>query len=139
MTISETQARGNLRALLDDFDRLTADERKTMSEASVVRQFVDRLLEEVLGWPIKDPARYKYEMNTQVGRPDLTLFPEKGGVIFIEAKRFGVIRELEQARRTIEGVITPARWRCPAWRLTAPRRNSRPSTTLSPTAVPGRS
>jgi predicted type IV restriction endonuclease len=70
-----------------------------MSEASVVRQFIDRLLEEVLGWPIKDPRRYKYEMHTQAGRPDLTLFPENGVVVFVEAKKFGVIKELEQAHR----------------------------------------
>src|SRR5450432_401356 len=104
---SELQARRNLEALIADFNRLTADERRQMSEASVVRQFVDRLLEEVLGWPIKDPARYKYELHTQVGRPDLTLIPESGGTIFVEAKRFGVIRELEQAKKTLTGVIKP--------------------------------
>ncbi|MEZ4671279.1 MAG: DUF559 domain-containing protein [Anaerolineae bacterium] len=113
MPITETQARENLKRLLDDFDKLTPDERKTMSEASVVRQFVDRLLEEVLDWPIKDPQRYKYEMNTQAGRPDLTLFPESGGVIFIEAKKLGVIKELEQSRHTIQGVITPGQMALP--------------------------
>jgi predicted type IV restriction endonuclease len=107
MAVNETRARENLKRLLSDFDKLTADERKTMSEASVVRQFIDRLLRDVLGWPIEDPQRYKYEMATRAGRPDLTLFPEKGGVIFVEAKRFGVIKELEQSRYTIQGVITP--------------------------------
>jgi len=84
-----------------------------MSETNVVRQFIVRLLEEVLGWPIKDPARYKYELVTQVGRPDLTLFPESGGTIFIEAKRFGIIKELEQARKTVRGVITPGQLSLP--------------------------
>ncbi|MBC8171755.1 MAG: hypothetical protein H7X77_08780, partial [Anaerolineae bacterium] len=106
-------ARQKLKALLDDFDKLTPDARKTMSEASVVRQFIDRLLEEVLGWPIKDPARYKYEMHTQAGRPDLTLLPESGGMIFVEAKKFGVIKELEQARFTAQGVITPGQMALP--------------------------
>ncbi|MCX9079525.1 MAG: N-6 DNA methylase, partial [Candidatus Methanoperedens sp.] len=113
MPISEAAARAALQQLLDDFYALSDDDRRRMSEASVVRQFVDRLLEEVLGWPIKDPARYKYEMNTQAGRPDLTLLPEKGGVIFIEAKRFGVIKELEQARFTEMGVITPTQMSLP--------------------------
>jgi len=113
MPISEPRARQALQTLLADFQRLTPDERRQMSEASVVRQFVDRLLEEVLGWPIKDPARYKYELTTQVGRPDLTLIPARGGTIFIEAKRFGVIKELEQARYTIAGTITPGQMALP--------------------------
>ena len=113
MLVTETQAREKLKSLLDDFNKLSAEDRKTMSEASVVRQFVDRLLEEVLGWPIKDPQRYKYEMHTQAGRPDLTLFPEKGGVIFVEAKRFGIIKQLEEARYTVSGVITPGQMALP--------------------------
>jgi len=53
MPISETHARQALQTILQTFERLTPDERKQMSEASVIRQFLDRLLEEVLGWPIK--------------------------------------------------------------------------------------
>ena len=45
MPINQTQARDNLKLLLDDFHQLNDDSRKTMSEASVVRQFIDRLLE----------------------------------------------------------------------------------------------
>jgi hypothetical protein len=137
MPITESQARDNLKALLTEFGKLSAEERKTMSEASVVRQFVDRLLEEVLGWPIKDPQRYKYEMHTQAGRPDLTLFPEKGGVIFVEAKRFGIIKQLEEARYTISGVITPGRWHYRVWRLTGRRKNNKPSITRLPMAAHG--
>lgn len=111
--ISETQARQALQTLVQSYDHLPPDERRQMSEASVVRQFIDRLLEEVLGWPIKDPLRYKYELNTQAGRPDLTLFPEKGGTIFVEAKRFGVIKELKEARNTLAGTITPGQLALP--------------------------
>src|SRR5438270_131982 len=107
MPIQETQARQALQNILKDYNQLTAETRRQMSEASVVRQFIDRLFEEVLSWPIKDPERYKYELSTQVGRPDLTLIPENGGTIFIEAKRFGGIKELEQVRYTIEGTIRP--------------------------------
>ncbi len=113
MPISETAARKALQTLLEDYHKLTETDRKNMSEASVVRQFIDRLLEEVLGWPIKDPARYKYELHTQAGRPDLTLFPENGGTVFVEAKRFGIIKELEQARYTIAGTIQPGQLALP--------------------------
>jgi hypothetical protein len=101
MPLTEAEARQKLRALLDDFHKLTPTQREEMTEASVVRQFIDRLLEEVLGWPIKDPQRYQYELHTQVGRPDLTLFPESGGVIFIEAKRFGVIKDLYKPSKSL--------------------------------------
>jgi Eco57I restriction-modification methylase/N-6 DNA Methylase len=110
---TEAQARHNLEALIADYDRLPPDDRRQMSEASVVRQFIDRLLDEVLGWPIKDPARYKYELHTQAGRPDLTLFPENSGTIFVEAKKFGIIKELEQARKTVAGTITPGQLALP--------------------------
>ena len=113
MAFEETRARQVLEALVADYRALSPDARIQMSEASVVRQFVDRLLEEVLGWPIKDPKRYKYELFTQVGRPDLTLIPEIGGTIFVEAKRFGVIKELKQARMTLAGTVTPGQMALP--------------------------
>ncbi|HEX3053044.1 MAG TPA: N-6 DNA methylase [Aggregatilineaceae bacterium] len=113
MSVSENEARYALQKLLDDYNRLSADDRAQMTEASVVRQFIDRLLRDVLGWPIEDPQRYKYELATQAGRPDITLIPEAGGTIFVEAKRFGVIKELAEARRTIAGVITPGQMALP--------------------------
>jgi hypothetical protein len=45
----EQQARQRLKSLVDKFNALTDDERKQMSEASVVRQFIDILLRDVLG------------------------------------------------------------------------------------------
>ncbi len=113
MPVTENDARQALQRLLEDFNRLSADDRAHMTEASVVRQFIDRLLRDVLGWPIEDPQRYKYELATQAGRPDITLIPEAGGTIFVEAKRFGVIKELAEARRTIAGVITPGQMALP--------------------------
>ncbi|MBU0703629.1 MAG: N-6 DNA methylase, partial [Chloroflexi bacterium] len=44
---------------------------------------------------------------THAGRPDMVLTPERGGVIFVEAKRFGIIKELAQARKIIDWVVTP--------------------------------
>ncbi len=113
MRLTEEAAKRALQDLLRDYDQLQPEDRRQMSEASVVRQFIDRLLRDVLGWPIEDPARYKYELVTQVGRPDITLIPEAGGMIFIEAKRFGALKELVEARRTVRGVITPGQLSLP--------------------------
>lgn len=113
MTINEQTARKNLDGLIKKYAALSADERKIMSEASVVRQFIDILLRDVLGWPIEDPNRYRYEQVTQAGRPDMMLTPEAGGTIFVEAKRFGLIKELEESRKTIRGIVTPGQLSLP--------------------------
>lgn len=110
---TEKKARQALQTLLGDFRAVAPEDRALMTEASVVRQFIDRLLRDVLGWPIEDPARYVYELNTKAGRPDITLIPESGGTIFLEAKRFGIIEELKEARKTIQGVITPGQMALP--------------------------
>lgn len=83
-----------LENLLADYHRLTDTDRASMTEASVARQFIDRLWREVLGWPIDDSQRYFYEYQTEAGRPDMVFMPARGGDIYIEAKRFGVIAEL---------------------------------------------
>ena len=106
MPPTQPQARAAIADLIEKYRKLDDAARKTISEAGVVHQFVGPLLT-ALGWPIDDPARYKYELHTEVGRPDMTLIPEQGGVVFVEAKRFGVIRELAQVRNTLEGVVTP--------------------------------
>ena len=108
MTLSEkqTQARQKIKALIQQYKEMDDDARKTISESSVVHQFLDPLFE-ALGWPINDPNRYKYELSTEAGRPDMTLIPESGGTIFVEAKRFGIIKELAQAKKTLARTITP--------------------------------
>lgn len=106
-------ARQRLQDLVQKYESLSDEDRRQMTEASVVRQFVDILFRDVLDWPIQDPARYIYELHTQVGRPDLTLIPERGGTIFLEAKRFGVIKQLQQARKTLSGTITPGQLALP--------------------------
>lgn len=111
-TFLQEQAQATIRRLIGQYRGLSEAERRMVTEASVVRQFIDPLLE-ALGWPIHDPARYKYELVTQAGRPDMTLLPEQGGVIFVEAKRFGAIQELAQARKTISGIVTPGQLALP--------------------------
>ncbi|MCG3208586.1 MAG: hypothetical protein FOGNACKC_02197 [Anaerolineae bacterium] len=112
MPPTQARARAAIQDLIAKYTALTDDGRKTTSESGVVHQFIDPLLR-ALGWPVDDPARYKYELATQAGRPDMTLFPERGGLIFVEAKRFGKIQELEQARKTITGIVTPGQLALP--------------------------
>lgn len=114
MPISQTQAqaRAEIAQLIDKYRAMSAQDKKLITEAGVVHQFIDPLLA-ALGWPIDDPARYKYELHTQAGRPDMTLLPESGGTIFVEAKRFGLITQLAQARQTIAGIVTPGQLALP--------------------------
>ncbi|MBZ0315568.1 MAG: N-6 DNA methylase, partial [Anaerolineae bacterium] len=93
MNPTQTAARHALESLIQKYRAMSADDRLQMSEASVVRQFIDLLLRDVLLWPIEDTQRYKYELVTEAGRPDITLIPPSGGTVFIEAKKFGVIKE----------------------------------------------
>ena len=112
MIPDQSTARHQIETLIQRFNALDAGERKMMTEASVVRQFVDPLLK-ALGWPIEDPKRYKYELYTEACRPDITLLPEGGAPLFVEAKRFGLISELKEARRTITGIVTPGQLALP--------------------------
>jgi hypothetical protein len=112
MPISQNEARVRIGQLIDKYRGMSAQEKKLITESGVVHQFIDPLLA-ALGWPIDDPARYKYELHTQAGRPDMTLLPESGGTIFVEAKRFGLITQLAQARQTIAGIVTPGQLALP--------------------------
>ena len=112
MPPQQQQAQRTLRDLIAKYRKLSDAERKTLSEANVVAQFIQPLLN-ALGWPTGDPARFKYELHTHGGRPDITLFPDAGGTMFVEAKRFGVVQELAEARKTLAGTITPGQLALP--------------------------
>ena len=112
MSPQQQQAQRTLRDLIAKYRKLSDSERKTLSEANVVAQFIQPLLN-ALGWPTGDPARFKYELHTHGGRPDMTLFPDEGGTLFVEAKRFGVVQELAEARKTLAGTITPGQLALP--------------------------
>ncbi len=103
---TEHQARQQIKRLVDQYHRMTEDKRAGITEAGVVNQFLAPFFA-ALGWPVTDPDRYKYELHTYAGRPDVTLIPEKGDPLFVEAKRFGLIKQLETARRTLSGIVTP--------------------------------
>ena len=112
MPPQQQQAQRTLRDLIAKYRKLSDTERKTLSEANVVAQFIQPLLD-ALGWPTGDPARFKYELHTHGGRPDITLLPDAGGTLFVEAKRFGVVQELAEARKTLAGTITPGQLALP--------------------------
>ena len=112
--MQEKQAREALKTLLDKYYDLDKEARQQTTEANVVRQFIDPLFSQVLGWPIHEPERYKYELSTQVGRPDITLIPEgKAGIVFVEAKRFNAIDDLPESANTLVSVLKPEQMALP--------------------------
>ncbi len=112
MTITKQQAKKEIEALISKYHALTPDEKKEITEASVVRQFIDPLLA-ALGWPIGEPAHYSYEHHTIAGRPDMMLTLDNGLRIFVEAKRFGKIKRLDVFRNTLSGIVTPGQMALP--------------------------
>lgn len=110
--MTRARARSRIEQLVKDYHALSPEKRSEMSEADVVQHFVTPLLD-ALGWPVHDPNRFLKELSTVVGKPDITLVPERGGTIFVEAKRFHKIKELQEARKTIAGTITPGQLALP--------------------------
>jgi hypothetical protein len=112
LTTTQRQARNQIDGLVKKYQAMPKPDRQAINEAGVVHQFLDPLFA-ALGWPIGDPQHYKYELHTYGGRPDMTLIPETGGTLYVEAKRFGAIKDLQQARRTMAGTITPGQLALP--------------------------
>lgn len=110
--ISRQQARQQIEHLIQQYKAIPEAERPNLTEANVLHQFIDPLLQ-ALGWPIKDPSRCKYELSTQVGRPDVVLLPEAGGNVYVEAKRFGIIEKLAQSKNKLEGIVMPGQLSLP--------------------------
>ena len=94
MSLTEQQARQNLKSLLDEYYGLSPENKNAASESSVL-VFIDRLFRDVLGWPTNDITRYEREKSMpNRKRVDRILNLDNGDKIFIEAKRFGIIDEL---------------------------------------------
>ena len=94
MPLTEEQARQNLKALLDEYYKLSQENRNAASESGVL-VFIDRLFGDALGWPTNDITRYEREKSmANRKRVDRILNLDNGDKIFIEAKRFGIIDEL---------------------------------------------
>ena len=103
---SKADARAALRRLIDQYHALTQERRNAVTEADVVTQYIEPLLFDVLGWPRDDHHFFK-ELHTASGRPDITLKPEGHKPIFIEAKAFGLIKELHETRSKTRAVLMP--------------------------------
>lgn len=112
MSRDSEQALSKISHLVDRYNALGEDEKNSISEAGVIAHFIKPMLE-ALGWPVEDHTQFKYELSTHAGRPDIALIQEPGDTVFVEAKRFGGIKTLEQARRTITGILTPGQLTLP--------------------------
>jgi hypothetical protein len=108
----KTTPRQQIERLVEKYYAQKNAMKASLTEADVSHQFLDPFFR-ALGWPVDDPARYKYELTTQAGRPDMTLIPEHGGTIFIEAKRFGALGELAQVQKTVSGTVKPGQMALP--------------------------
>ncbi len=113
MQPNQERARTTLAELFNQYKQLTPEQRNMVSEADVIQKFIERLLGEVLGWPIHDLALYRKEVQAKVGRPDIVLYEsvrtsiEKRPLIYVEAKRFGLIDQLQDATKTTVQALKP--------------------------------
>lgn len=112
---NEQDARQKLQTLIADYDKLMHNKGlDALTERDVIQQFITPLFRDVLGWPMEDPARLKYEYHTEIGRPDLILLPERGGTVYIEAKKFGIIRPLpREAKKATSPSLGPTQLTLP--------------------------
>jgi type I restriction-modification system DNA methylase subunit len=75
-----------------------AKEMAAISEANVRADFIDRLFE-ILGWDIRNPDEYDREHFIRgAGFADIALKLEDKPVIFLEAKRFGAIKHIDDRK-----------------------------------------
>ncbi|TXT59153.1 MAG: hypothetical protein BAJALOKI3v1_1110001, partial [Promethearchaeota archaeon] len=74
----------------------------TYSEANVRKDFIDVLFE-ILGWEIHDKNEYSSEKYIRKkGFVDITFFINSEPKIFLEAKRFSIIKQLEERNKIFE-------------------------------------
>ncbi|MDD3492227.1 MAG: N-6 DNA methylase [Candidatus Thermoplasmatota archaeon] len=92
--------REEIKNLIDRYKRLEEDKGirglKDISESDVRSDFIDELFS-ILGWDTKNPDEYNREKYIRgVGYADITLQVDGQPVIFVEAKRFGSIPEVDR-------------------------------------------
>ncbi len=104
---NEQTAKQKLDALIGRFNALTDEQQRNMSESDVIAQFIIPLFRDVLGWPVEDNTHFKHELHTEAGFPDMSLIPENGGVLYIEAKKLGKIQPLPKLSPTIRNTLAP--------------------------------
>jgi len=92
--------REDIKNLIDRYKKLEEDKGirglKDISESDVRSDFIDELFS-ILGWDTKNPDEYNREKYIRgVGYADITLQVDGQPVIFVEAKRFGSIPEVDR-------------------------------------------
>ncbi len=102
--------RAKLQALIEKYHEAMKGDGLLFSERDVIEQFIRPFLGDVLGFPVDDPTRYRTEVRTSTGRPDIVVYPDNGQNIFIEAKRFGRISKLSIARKQLNAVKPHQLW-----------------------------
>ncbi len=79
-------------------DSKTEKGMKDISEANVRADFIDRLFD-ILGWAVNNPDEYDREHFIRgAGFADIALKLEGKPVIFLEAKRFGAIKHIDDRK-----------------------------------------
>ncbi len=113
-SMSMEQVKEALRQLIQTYHALRKPE--VQSEANVRANFIDPLFE-ILGWPIRDPVYYDREQYLRgTGYADIALKADpqaEAPLIFIEAKRFGVIELLSRVQDRHDKSILRQRLRLP--------------------------
>ncbi len=97
MSLTEQQARTNLDVLVEDYLKLSPQEKENASESGVL-VYVERLFRDVLGWPTQDITKFQHEKSVVLRkRVDRILNLDNGEKIYVEAKRFGLIDRLSNS------------------------------------------
>jgi hypothetical protein len=104
--MTEQDAQKKIQELIETYHGLEEEGRKAINEDSIVTQFIEPLFR-ALGWPIENPQIFKKQEHTKAGKPDMTLRPESGGLVYIEAKRFGILPELPEASTILTRLVLP--------------------------------
>ncbi|MDZ4671243.1 MAG: N-6 DNA methylase, partial [Phototrophicales bacterium] len=105
--------RDKLASLIDKYNQAMREDGESLSERDVIEQFIRPLLGDVLGFPIDDLTRYRTEVRTETGRPDIVVYPDNGQTLYIEAKRFGKIRKLDITRGQFLEIAKPHQLKLP--------------------------
>lgn len=97
---SKQTVREKIKNLIDRYKKLEEEKGvrglKETSESDVRSNFIDELFS-ILGWDTKNPNEYNREKYVRgVGYADITLQVDGQPVIFVEAKRFGSIPEVDR-------------------------------------------
>jgi len=113
--LNEQAARQKLTELTERYNQLVVGKKiQEQTERDVIQQFIVPLLRDVLGWPVEVSENFRYEYHTEIGRPDMILLPERGGTLYIEAKKFGVIKEISrEARKAASQTLRPTQLALP--------------------------